>query len=93
MNRSNPDQVDSFGNGFGDACNFDINDDGVVNVADVLNLMGRFTPPSNLDSIGDFNDDGIVNVADFIILIGAQSFPLGPSCDPQVADPVVCPLL
>ena len=93
VDRKNPGQVDTIGNGFGDACNFDINNDTVVNFGDVVTLLASANPPTSGVSLGDFNDDGIINFGDVVTLLGFLNQPLGPSCDPQVADPVICPLL
>jgi FtsP/CotA-like multicopper oxidase with cupredoxin domain len=93
VNRSNPGQVDTIGNGFGDACNFDVNNDGNVDFGDVITLLASVNPPTMGVSLGDFDNNNIIDFGDLITLLGFLNQPLGPSCDPLVADPVICPLL
>ncbi|MEO1575587.1 MAG: alpha/beta hydrolase-fold protein, partial [Pseudomonadota bacterium] len=59
--RANADQRDSNGDGFGNACDADFNDDGVVNVIDLGVLRQRFFS-GDLDA--DLNGDGVVNIID-----------------------------
>jgi hypothetical protein len=48
----------------------DLNNDGVVNVSDLLILLGNWGPcPVGTACIGDLNDDGQVNVSDLLILL------------------------
>ena len=49
-------------------CIADITDDGVVNIHDLLALIGYWGSPGPL---GDFNADGIVKIHDLLILIAA----------------------
>ncbi|MEO1574580.1 MAG: proprotein convertase P-domain-containing protein, partial [Pseudomonadota bacterium] len=58
---ANPDQTDSNGDGFGNACDADLNNDCVVNVVDLGLLRSVFF---TADADADFNGDGIVNVVD-----------------------------
>ncbi|MFK7886035.1 MAG: choice-of-anchor B family protein [Gammaproteobacteria bacterium] len=62
---SNPDQRDTDGDGFGNACDTDLNNDGITNVID-LGLLRQvfFTADVN----ADFDGDGVVNVVDLGIL-------------------------
>lgn len=46
----------------------DLNGDGVVNVADMLILLGQWGPCSG-DCAADLNNDGVVDVADLLILL------------------------
>ncbi len=49
----------------------DLNDDGVVNGADLAILLGAWGPcPPKGDCIADLNDDGVVNGADLAIQLG-----------------------
>jgi len=51
------------------ACVGDLNGDGVVNVSDLLALLGAWGP--NEGHPADINGDGVVNVSDLLILLGA----------------------
>lgn len=81
----NPAQTDSDDDQFGNACDADLNDDGIVNFAD-LAILKRvfFTPNAN----GDLNGDGIVNFADLAIM--KASFFKGPG--PSGLLPAVLPV-
>ena len=58
---SNPDQRDTDGDGFGNACDPDLNNDGVVNFADLAKMkLVFFTNNPN----ADLNGDGVVNFTD-----------------------------
>jgi len=50
-------------------CPEDLNGDGVVSVADILELLGQFGCTS--DCSADLNDDGSTNVQDILILLAA----------------------
>jgi hypothetical protein len=74
---ANPDQRDTDGDGYGNLCDGDLNNDGQVNFADLSVFRTRFMT-SNPDA--DFNGDGIVNFADlarFRQLFGAPPGPSG----------------
>ncbi|MFK8028794.1 MAG: FG-GAP-like repeat-containing protein [Gammaproteobacteria bacterium] len=62
---SNPDQRDSNGDGFGNACDADLNNDGIVNFLD-LHLFSQVFLSDNADA--DFNGDGMVNFADIQLI-------------------------
>ena len=57
----NADQRDTDGDGFGNACDADFNNDNIVNAVDLGILRARFF--SN-DPEADLNGDGVVNAAD-----------------------------
>ena len=65
LNEDNTDQRDSNGDGFGNLCDADLNNDGVINVIDLGLLRTRFFTN---DADADFNGDGVVNVIDLGIL-------------------------
>ena len=56
------------------SCNIseDINEDGVVNVIDIIMLVNYIIEESSIDNICeiDFNQDGNINVIDIVYLIG-----------------------
>lgn len=67
---ANPDQLDSNGDGFGNICDPDTNNDGVVGFIDYAMLTGAFLsvpgdPTWNADA--DFNGDGVVGFPDIAI--------------------------
>jgi len=72
----NANQADTNGDDFGNACDADLNDDGIVNFAD-LALMKRVFFKADADA--DLNGDGVVNFADLAILKAAFFKPPGPS--------------
>lgn len=62
----------------------DANNDGSVNIADVISLLGSLfagDPPPVCPDAGDFNDDGGQNIADAITLLG-NLFSAGPPLPP-----------
>ena len=75
----NPDQTDTNGNGIGDACETpacpaDVNGDLVVNVADLLTVIGGWgacAAPCPPNCAADVTDDCTVNVADLLGVISA----------------------
>lgn len=73
---ANPDQRDSNGDGFGNACDADINDDGTVNSLD-LGLFKRVF--STVSSDADINGDGRVNSQDLGLFKRMFLKPPGPS--------------
>ena len=75
--RANPDQRDTNGDGYGNICDPDLNNDSIVNFADV----SLWTPFFNTAHTGDadFNGDGFANFADFAIFPDFFLHPPGPS--------------
>ena len=73
---ANADQRDTNGDGFGNVCDADLNNDGIVNVVDLGQLRAVFFT-ANADA--DFNGDGVVNVVDLGILRSGFFLPPGPS--------------
>ncbi|HUO74555.1 MAG TPA: Ig-like domain-containing protein [Solirubrobacteraceae bacterium] len=72
----NPDQRDTDGDGFGNACDADLNNDGVVNFEDLAIFHQRF---GTADPDADFDGNGIVNFADLDRLRGLFLQPPGPA--------------
>ncbi len=72
----NPAQTDSDGDGFGNACDADFNNDGIVNFADLVFLKSVFL---DSDPHADLNGDGIVNFGDLVLLKARFLRPPGPS--------------
>jgi hypothetical protein len=47
----------------------DLNDDGMVNVLDVVVLVNIVLGQAGEDPAGDLNGDGLINVLDVVILV------------------------
>ena len=47
----------------------DLNDDGLVNVLDVVILVNIILGLGEQNPAGDLNDDGLINVLDVVILV------------------------
>ncbi|MFK8017969.1 MAG: PQQ-dependent sugar dehydrogenase [Gammaproteobacteria bacterium] len=73
---ANADQIDSDDDNFGNACDADLNNDGIVNVQDLGLLRSRFFTS---DADADFNGDGTVNVVDLGIMRNGFFAAPGPS--------------
>ncbi len=61
----NPSQFDADNDGFGNACDTDLNNDGITNILDLGIFRILFFTAS---PVADFNEDGIVNIIDLGIL-------------------------
>lgn len=61
MTRANPAQTDADGDGYGNACDADFNNDGIVNVVDLGYLRTVFF---TADPVADLDGNGTVNVVD-----------------------------
>jgi hypothetical protein len=68
----------------------DVNNDGIINIGDVVYLIGylyRGGPlPIPLECVGDVNNDDIVNIGDVVYLI-AYLYRGGPTPDPNCCNP------
>ena len=85
---ANPDQFDSDADGYGNACDADFNNDGVVGIPDFALLSAQFG--STTGGSADFDGDTIVGVPDFGALSGMLGSPPGPS-GLSCAGTVPCP--
>ena len=72
----NPTQLDSDGDGYGNRCDADFNNDCVVNATDLGVLRAEFFTNSETT---DLNEDGIVNAGDLGILRTLFFLPPGPA--------------
>jgi Tol biopolymer transport system component len=72
----NADQRDTDGDDYGNICDPDLNNDGLVSAADFLILRERLT---STDPDADLNGDGRVSTVDYLILRAMLGQPPGPS--------------
>ncbi len=82
-NSANADQRDTDGDGFGNLCDADFNNDCIVNVLDLAAMRLAFFS-TNADI--DMNGDGSVNFLDLAILRALSFEPPGPSGLPNICD-------
>ncbi len=75
---ANANQQDSDSDGFGNACDADLNNDGYVGFKD-LDLFKSAFKNKNANSGADFNSDGIVSFSDFDAFKKLYSKPPGPA--------------
>jgi hypothetical protein len=73
---ANSDQIDTDGDGYGNRCDPDYNNDHIVTAADYLTLRARL---NRTDPNIDLNGDGVVTAADYLILRSFLNRPPGPS--------------
>jgi hypothetical protein len=73
---ANPNQIDSNGDGFGNFCDADLNNDGTVDLSDFSLFRIAF---GTTDADADFNEDGMVNLSDFSIFRTSFGGEPGPS--------------
>ncbi|MFK8031996.1 MAG: S8 family serine peptidase [Gammaproteobacteria bacterium] len=75
---ANSNQRDTNGDGYGNACDPDLNNDGTVNFVDISLFSGSF-PGSGVGLDEDFNGDNLVNFIDYILFTTFFLDPPGPS--------------
>jgi len=76
VNAFNPDQRDTNGDGFGNMCDFDLNNDGITNTMDLF-LLRRAYLTSNADA--NFDGRGLVSDRDLFLFQKGFLKPPGPS--------------
>lgn len=77
----NPEQVDSDADGYGNACDGDLNGDGATTSQDNVLFRARLGQPSDAPvySPADLNANGSVNAQDFVLFRRLLGSPPGPS--------------
>jgi hypothetical protein len=77
----NPDQCDSYGDGYGNRCDADLNDNGMVNAQDTILFRSQLGQPSigPVYNSADLNCNGVVNSQDTALYRGLLGSPPGPS--------------
>ncbi len=73
---SNASRLDADGDGFGNACDTDVNNDCLVNFLDISSFSGVF---NTTDAVHDFNGDGATNFLEYVILTSNFGGQPGPS--------------
>ena len=81
---ANSNQRDTDSDGFGNACDFDFNNDCVTNFVDYSILTADFLATGNLDT--DINGDGVVNFIDIAPFNTRFLNPPGPSGQTDICD-------
>jgi hypothetical protein len=75
----NADQRDTNGDGYGNACDPDLNNDGIVNINDLNRLKARLNIVPVVDVDADLDGNGAVNINDLNRLKSYLGKPPGPS--------------
>lgn len=83
--RANPAQRDTDGDGYGNYCDGDFNNDNLTNPVDLGLFKASFFQAGDLDA--DLNGDGIVNPLDLGIFKGLYFDIPGPSCSAPLSVP------
>jgi len=78
---ANPGQCDSDGDGYGNRCDGDLNNNGFTNAQDYILFRAQLSEPSVAPTYNqaDFNCNGFVNAQDYILFRSRLGVPSGPS--------------
>ncbi|MFK8032180.1 MAG: thrombospondin type 3 repeat-containing protein, partial [Gammaproteobacteria bacterium] len=84
LNVENFDQTDTDGDGFGNACDADINNDCIVNFIDISQFTPRFNSAVGdplYDENFDIDSSGALNFVDYAAFTSSFQLPPGPSAN------------
>jgi hypothetical protein len=90
---ANADQLDTNGDGYGNACDADYDDDGTVGTSDFLALGAAFGTTSGqpgYDADIDVDGDGVIGASEFLLFGSGFGTPPGPSGFSCAGTPI-CP--
>ena len=73
---SNPQQIDTDQDGYGNRCDADFNQNQVVDIGDIYSFIGMI---GTNNANGDFNNNGVVDIGDIYAFIDLIGKPPGPS--------------
>jgi hypothetical protein len=79
---ANPMQRDTERDGYGNACDADLTNDGVVGIHDIALIAGSFgctIGPDGCDGAADSDDDGVIGMGDITLHLGSFGTVPGPS--------------
>ena len=75
----NPSQLDADADGFGNACDADLNNDGAVGLDDVAAILAAAGTTATTNPAADLNGDGAVGLDDASAALGQVGSAPGPS--------------
>jgi hypothetical protein len=75
----NSDQCDTDQDGYGNACDADCNNDGVIGNPDYLCITNNFAQPAAAYPAADINCDGVIGNPDYLPITGSFGGIPGPS--------------
>ena len=93
---ANPEQTDTDGDGHGNACDADLDQNGIIDAADFTiwrDGFGLSAADPGFDAIGDFDGNGSIDLGDFALLRAMQGGAPGDPVALPMPDPSEMPLV